>query len=67
MGFVPSKAECDIWMRDCGNHDEYIAVYVDGFANWVSKDPSEIIKILLKQHNFKIKGTCAISFHLGCD
>ena len=29
MGFTPSKAECDIWMRDQGDYYEYIAVYVD--------------------------------------
>ena len=29
MGFFPSKAEEDIWMRDKGDHYEYIAVYVD--------------------------------------
>ena len=26
MGFFPSKAEADIWMRDKGNHYKYIAV-----------------------------------------
>ena len=25
MGFFPSKAEEDIWMRDCGDHYEYVA------------------------------------------
>ena len=25
MGFVPSKAESYIWIRDCGNHYEYLA------------------------------------------
>ena len=29
MGFMPSKAEPDIWMRDAGDHYEYIACYVD--------------------------------------
>jgi len=29
MGFIPSKAERDIWMRDKGNHCECIAVCVD--------------------------------------
>ena len=29
FGFKPSKAEPDIWMRDCGDHYEYIACYVD--------------------------------------
>ena len=38
MGFVPSKAEADIWMRDMGDHYEYIAVYVDDLLI-VSKTP----------------------------
>ena len=39
MGFKPSKADADIWMRKQGDHYEYIAVYVDGhpFRQWPSK------------------------------
>jgi len=66
MGFIPSKAKCDIWMRDCGDHYEYIAVYVDNLLI-LSKDPSSIIKTLSDEHKFKLKGTGAVSFHLGCD
>jgi hypothetical protein len=29
MGFTPSKAEADIWMRENGGLYEFIAVYVD--------------------------------------
>jgi Reverse transcriptase (RNA-dependent DNA polymerase) len=29
MGFTPSKAESDIWMRENKGLYEYIAVYVD--------------------------------------
>jgi len=32
MGFVPSKAESDIWMQQCDNHWEYIIWYVDDLA-----------------------------------
>jgi len=66
MGFIPSKAERDIWMQDCGDHYEYIAVCVDDLLI-ASKDPSSIIKTLSKEHKFKLKGTGAVSFHLGCD
>ena len=38
MGFTPSKAEEDIWMRDCGDHYEYIGVYVDDLII-ASKNP----------------------------
>ena len=65
-GFIPSKAESDIWMRDKGDHWEYIAVYVDDLLI-ASKDPQAIIDMLEKDYNFKLKGTGPISFHLGCD
>jgi hypothetical protein len=38
MGFIPSKAEADIWMTESNNLYEYIAVYVD--------DPKEIVQKL---------------------
>ena len=66
MGFFPSKAERDIWMRDCGDHYEYIGVYVDDLII-ASKDPQGIVDILMGEHNFKLKGTGEVNFHLGCD
>ena len=37
MGYFPCKMENDVWMKDCGDHYEYIAVYVDDLLI-VSKD-----------------------------
>ena len=65
MGFFMSKAEPDIWMRDMGDHYEYIAVYVDDLLI-VSKEPNTLIHVLTKDHKFKLKGTGKVSFHLGC-
>ena len=67
MGFTPSKAEGDIWMRAMDGHYEYIAVYVDDLMI-ASKDPKSITDSLMAEpHNFKLKGTGPMSFHLGCD
>ena len=67
MGSTPSMAEEDIWMRDKGDHYEYIAVYVDDLLI-ASKNPEAIINALESDpHNFKLKGTGPTSFHLGCD
>jgi Reverse transcriptase (RNA-dependent DNA polymerase) len=66
MGFTSSRAEPDIWMRDRGDHYEYIAVYVDDLLI-VSREPNEIVKILEEIHKFKLKGSGPTSFHLGCD
>ena len=65
-GFFLSKAETDIWMRDKGDHYEYIAVYVDDLLI-CSRQPQPIIELLENKHMFKLKGTGEISFHLGCD
>ena len=66
MKFFPSRAEPDIWMRDMGDHYEYIAVYVDDLLI-VSRKAQDLIDAFTKEHNFKLKGTGPISFHLGCD
>jgi hypothetical protein len=66
MGFSPSKADPCIWMRRVDDHYEYIAVYVDDLAI-ASKDPASIIRTLTDDHQFKLKGTGPIEFHLGCD
>jgi hypothetical protein len=67
MGFFPSKAEEDIWMRDAGDHYEYLAVYVDDILI-ASKNPQAIIDALTSDPiNFKLKGTGPVEFHLGCN
>ena len=53
-GFFPSKADEDIWMKDCGDHYEYIAVYVDDLLI-ASKNPQWIIDYLGLHHHC-IKG-----------
>ena len=65
-GFVPSRAEPDIWMRDKGDHYEYIAAYVDDLLI-VSRNCQAVIDMLTNDCNFKLKGTGPINFHLGCD
>ena len=67
MGFYPSKADLDVWMRPAQDNScfEYIAVYVDDLS--ISrKDPKKITKDLLSKHHFKLKGTGPLTHHLGC-
>jgi Reverse transcriptase (RNA-dependent DNA polymerase) len=45
MGFVPCRAEPDIWLHRNGGVYEYIAVYVDNLAI-AAKDPKDIIEVL---------------------
>ena len=66
LGFYPSKADADVWMRECNNCYEYIAVYVDDLALAV-KDPQELIDQLTKQKGYKLKGVEPLEYHLGCN
>jgi hypothetical protein len=43
MGFTPSKANSDLWMKDCKTHYEYIAHYVDDILV-LSKNPRNVSK-----------------------
>jgi Reverse transcriptase (RNA-dependent DNA polymerase) len=43
MGYVPSKADADFWIKDCGTHYEYLATYVDDGLVF-SHDPMSIIQ-----------------------
>ena len=64
MNFKPCKAEPDIWMRKMNDHYEYIAVYVDDLAI-ASKNPKALTDELSQKHNFKLKGTGRMDYHLG--
>ena len=67
MGFVPSRAEPEIWMRlNEDNIYEYIDVYVDDLAI-LAKDPVSITNTMRNVHKFKLKETGEISYHLGMD
>ena len=57
LGFKPSLADEDIWMKDKGDHYEYISVYVDDLLI-ASRNPKAINESLeSKPVNFKLKGT----------
>ncbi len=66
MGYKPSRADADVWMRSQGDCYEYIAVYVDDLAI-VSKDPKAIIDTLTNKYKYKLKGVGAIDYHLGAN
>ena len=55
-----------MWRRDCGEHYEFIAAYMDNLLT-SSKDPQKIVDTFVNKHHFKLKGTGPMSYHLGCD
>ena len=65
-GFFLCIAESDIWMRANSDVHECVAVCIDDLA-FAVKDPKAFAEALKKKHNFKLKGTGELSFHLGAD
>ena len=66
LGFSPSKAEAEIFMRERNGAYEYVATYVDDLC-LVMKNPEEFLSILQSEpYSFKLKGSGPMSFHLGC-
>jgi len=66
MGFTPSKADPDVWMRKNGDIYEYIATYVDNLAICM-KDPTEVTNALREKYGYNLKGVGPITYHLGSD
>ena len=64
MGFLPSKADPDLWYRKHDGHYEYIARFVDDVIAF-SKDPMAIMKELEK--NYIMKGVGKPQYYLGGD
>jgi hypothetical protein len=62
MGFIQSKDETGIWMRENNGLYEYIAAYVDDLLI-ASRDPGEITRTLENAHKFKLKGVCPRTYH----
>jgi Reverse transcriptase (RNA-dependent DNA polymerase) len=57
MGFKPSYANQDIWMRDVGHCYEYVCSYVDDLTA-IMVDPQAFFDEL-KRHGFGLKGVTA--------
>ena len=66
MGCFTSKCEKDIWMHNKGDHCKHIAAHVNDLMI-ASKDPDLIVKMLMENCHFELKGTGPTEFHLGCN
>lgn len=61
---LPSKADSDLWYKDCGTHYEYIATYVDEMLVF-SKDPMKIFECL--KVAYPLQGVGLPEYYLGGD
>ena len=64
MGYRPSKADPDFWLKDKGTHYEYLATFVDDVLAF-GKDPLATINELKK--DYVLKGIGAPEYYLGGD
>ena len=62
MGFTPTKADADLWIRDRGDHYEYIASYVDDLLIW-TRDENSILDDIRKE--FDLKNVGPPDYYLG--
>ena len=60
MGFKPCHMDPDVWLRDKGDHYEYIGTYIDDLCI-ASKDPEAILKLLIDDYKFQLKGVGPMS------
>ena len=62
MGFRPSKADHDLWLRKCNDHYEYIATWVDDLLV-ASRNPNAIMEEL--KQDYILKGIGIPEYYLG--
>ena len=55
MGFTPSLADPDLWIREVEDCYEYICVYVDDLMA-IMKDPQKFFDPLKEKYNYILKG-----------
>ena len=64
MGFTPSRADPDLYMREQDDHYEYIARYVDDLLVF-SHNPEDIVKEVKKEFLIKDKNIGKPEYFLG--
>ena len=67
LGFKPTYADPDVWIRDAGTCYEYVVVYVDDILTAL-KDPKSFYSALQSDPwNYKLKNVEEPRYHLGGD
>ena len=67
IGFKPSKADTDLWMRDAGDHYEFVGKYSDDLMV-MARDPMKILERLMQPRGpYKMKGVGTPEYYLGGD
>jgi hypothetical protein len=64
MGYLPTRADPDLWFKDVGTHYEYIARYVDDIIAF-GKNPLDTINEI--KRDYILKGIGRPEYYLGGD
>jgi uncharacterized small protein (DUF1192 family) len=64
MGFIPSQADPDLWIRDAGDCYEFVCVYVDDLMA-ILKNAREFFDTLATKYKYILKGLGPPEYHLG--
>ena len=66
IGFIQFKVDYDLWMRDCKDHYEYIAVMVDDIF-FIGNDSESIFGPIRSIYCYKLKGVGSPEYYSGAD
>ena len=64
MGFKPTKADHDLWIKNCGSHYEYLCTWVDDIVV-ASKNAMAILNEFQTKAQYTLKGVGKPSYYLG--
>ena len=65
LGYFPSKADPNIWMRETPGKWEYVCIYVDDLL--IASDEPSYLTDALQKLGYKLKGVGEPEYHLGGD
>jgi hypothetical protein len=66
IGFWPSRADNEVWLREHNGHYEYVCIYVDDLAV-MAEDPAAIYEMLRTVGKYKLVEEDGIKYHIGGD
>ncbi len=65
LGYFPSKADPNIWMKESKEKWEYVCIYVDDLL--IASDTPSYLTDALERVGYKLKGVGEPEYHLGGD
>eukprot|EP00957_Ditylum_brightwellii_P118396 9029904-Ditylum_brightwellii.AAC.1 len=63
LGFMPSKADSDVCMKDCKDHWEYVRIWLDDLL--YAGQNGRAFYDALRELKYQLKGVSEPTYHLG--